>query len=1054
MTFLCLAALALSEYTVELPKKPCESQRLAARELVEALERATGQKTVDNGKLRFVLARSPDGTEPPSAFASLSERRGNVIYFWGDDSGAYPGTLYAVYGFLAKRLGVVWAYPGEDGVFIPKRSELEFAEGVRDTFEPRYDKGVFRSVPLSCIMEYQKDIPRPLQWSEKQAMARVEEVEVWHRRHRLYSRENFAYGHAFTQWQKRFEKTHPEYLSLRDDGSRVGVKWQNPTTTKLCVSNPDVIEQILADWKVAGTPKYLNVCENDGFNYCVCKGCKELDADLPGEDFNLNKTDRYLWFWNRLAEKARKIRPDVQLVTYIYSSYRFPPRRERIEYPENMCFGIVPTFTDDIRSFLANWAKAGLKRFFLRPNFHCAYGVLPRGVEKYVYDVYAYCCRHGLVGVDFDSDFGRYPLRPENYVTCRMIAEPEGSFEMFMDEFCSSFGEAKDEVAAYYADIRKRYEARREQVNAEARKGIMLDDTEMAKFQTRFHTEAELLADVARLEKAAAKSFSDPMAAKRVQDLVVFARHYVLTWRFFDAARAKDASRLAKAAQELVDYRIAHQNVLKDFYGMNMLGNWRGLENAIWKKMRNRPWGTNPDAAVFTGKKCEIPAAIVAIDASVELGPIKPVHGVNNGPVRARADQCRGNFDTFTAARIPSVRTHDSVYCSSYGKWHTVDISAVFPDIDKDVDDPASYDFTYTDQYLGNIRDAGSEVFYRLGQSIEHGIKKYYIHPPKDSLKWARICEHVVRHYNEGWANGKKWNIRHWEIWNEPNNNSANNPTCWGGTNEEFFDFFDVAAKHLKKCFPDLMIGGPATTGGEDYSKLFLANAHKRGTPLDFFSWHGYGKTVYDIAERARNTRKLMDDNGYRNAKSYCTEWNYVKGWTQDWLYTLRVEMGDAVQKGAAHRMAMILAFQDSSVDLAHYYDARPNAMNGIFDSVTLRPMKGYYPFYAFSKLAALGTQIKVMKDDLEVFAVAAKDAAGNLGLIVCRYTDDNNVVSPKRVTVKCEQTSFVDSIVHLTDSVCSYTEVVPEVGSDGSVAVNMEPNSFFYIAKKIKHTK
>ena len=26
--------------------------------------------------------------------------------------------------------------------------------------------------------------------------------------------------------------------------------------------------------------------------------------------------------------------------------------------------------------------------------------------------------------------------------------------------------------------------------------------------------------------------------------------------------------------------------------------------------------------------------------------------------------------------------------------------------------------------------------------------------PPKDYAKWARICEHVVRHYNEGWGWG------------------------------------------------------------------------------------------------------------------------------------------------------------------------------------------------------------------------------------------------------------------------------------------------------------
>ena len=39
--------------------------------------------------------------------------------------------------------------------------------------------------------------------------------------------------------------------------------------------------------------------------------------------------------------------------------------------------------------------------------------------------------------------------------------------------------------------------------------------------------------------------------------------------------------------------------------------------------------------------------------------------------------------------------------------------------------------------------------------------------PPKDFRKWAQICEHIIRHYNEGWADGHKWDIRYWEIWNE-----------------------------------------------------------------------------------------------------------------------------------------------------------------------------------------------------------------------------------------------------------------------------------------------
>ena len=201
------------------------------------------------------------------------------------------------------------------------------------------------------------------------------------------------------------------------------------------------------------------------------------------------------------------------------------------------------------------------------------------------------------------------------------------------------------------------------------------------------------------------------------------------------------------------------------------------------------------------------------------MKPIKPLNGVNNGPVPARAYQSSSNFKSYRAARIPSARPHDAVFCSSYGGPHVADISGIFPDFDKDENDPASYDFIYTDRLLDTIRKAGTEVFYRLGQSIEHGVKKYHNGPPKDYAKWARICEHVIRHYNEGWADGFRWNVRHWEIWNEASNNSPSNPTCWGGTTEQFYDFYEVVARHLKKCFPNLMIGGPATTGWEEWSE-------------------------------------------------------------------------------------------------------------------------------------------------------------------------------------------------------------------------------------------
>ena len=88
----------------------------------------------------------------------------------------------------------------------------------------------------------------------------------------------------------------------------------------------------------------------------------------------------------------------------------------------------------------------------------------------------------------------------------------------------------------------------------------------------------------------------------------------------------------------------------------------------------------------------------------------------------------------------------------SYGGWVYVDIPNMFRDFDVDETDPASYDFAFTDALMAEIVKAGCEPYYRLGVTIENYpyIRAYRISPPKDFAKWARICEHIVRHYING----------------------------------------------------------------------------------------------------------------------------------------------------------------------------------------------------------------------------------------------------------------------------------------------------------------
>ena len=471
----------------------------------------------------------------------------------------------------------------------------------------------------------------------------------------------------------------------------------------------------------------------------------------------------------------------------------------------------------------------------------------------------------------------------------------------------------------------------------------------------------------------------------------------------------------------------------------------------------------------FTMKtKTPPPVTTVTIDAAKPAGRIKPMNAVNNGPSRARSDQSRGNFDTYKALRTPYARIHDANWCSTYGAPHTVDVTAVFPDFDADVSSPASYDFTMTDAYLQTIVDAGTEVFFRLGQSIEHGVKKYGILPPKDNQKWAEICEHIIRHYTEGWAGGFKWKLDYWELWNEPDlhvpldGGLPPNPKTWTGNCQQFFDLYATAAKHLKKCFPHLKIGGPALAGGWAWAELFLADMKKRKVPIDFFSWHIYAVTPEQIAGRCDLARQTLDKFGYRKTESILNEWNYVKDWSPSWVYSLEVESGTDNLKDAAFIAATMSACQDKPLDMLMYYDARVGcAMNGLFDLISLEPLKGYYPFYAWAKLADLGKQVKAKLDfvqmecyawkdveipDVYVTAAASADGSRHAALI-SRYQDDNNVNYKREVKVKLAGKKKFDKVAcHLTDAWRTYTEVPLDVADDGSVTLMLGPRSFAFI--------
>ncbi|MBQ3529243.1 MAG: hypothetical protein IJA47_01975 [Oscillospiraceae bacterium] len=429
-------------------------------------------------------------------------------------------------------------------------------------------------------------------------------------------------------------------------------------------------------------------------------------------------------------------------------------------------------------------------------------------------------------------------------------------------------------------------------------------------------------------------------------------------------------------------------------------------------------------------------------DLSKKAGTFKILNATNGGPWyrRSATSQNRSNLEAYKAARIPYARNHDSAMCGVYGGPYSHDISNIFPNPEADPLLPESYDFACTDDSILSCLEAGTETYFRLGQTIEHHIKKHNTFPKMDFKKWAVVCEHIIRHYNEGWADGYHLNIKYWEIWNEPDlgcNDPATSKT-WGGTPAQFYDFFATAVKHLKECFPNIKVGGPALAHDEDWAEAFMTEMVKRNIPIDFFTWHRYTGRVGRIIENSEYIKDLLVRYGYTETESHLNEWNYLKGWKgDDFQATINAIHG---MKGAAFTMAIICAAQDSTIDMLMYYDTRPSVFCGAFDYYSYQPLKGYYPLYWYGMFYDMVAEIKAENKLDDVYSLCGVDKDGKVLSVLCYYTNEEDTAENKSVKVDLGREGKYE--VYLLDE--NHTNELVATTSD--LTFELTPNSCILI--------
>lgn len=397
-----------------------------------------------------VPANSPKNFALQESCFLITEKE---AYFYGHEE---RGSHFAVLDFLEEALGVRW--PSGKDIYAPKQNPI-VVHKTKGRWIPPFTLRFMRS-------------------GKKQLTQRL-----WKSRMRMAWGKNWNYGTGdaeLASWWKKYGTTHPEFFAMNIRGFRgpaptrlkgLQLKWDADAyrgknlRVAFCCTSDSYLDEVIAYWRKNPDRPWLNFSQPDVYSFecCYCEKCLALDPvkikkgeKLP--DYNL--ADRYIYMTNRFAEKAVKIDPKVNIMSEIYNFSRNPPSYAKIKYPDNVCYRMVPgDFTiKGIHSLIDGWKKAGMKRFFYRPNRHGHYVTLmPCGYEEYFFNILQKLVKEGCLGFDYDVAHtylhqGQYF---SDYVLFKAMQDPSKDFAYWENHYMQAFTPAQKEITSYFAYWRK-----------------------------------------------------------------------------------------------------------------------------------------------------------------------------------------------------------------------------------------------------------------------------------------------------------------------------------------------------------------------------------------------------------------------------------------------------------------------------------------------------------------------------------------------------------------------------------------------------------------------
>lgn len=391
-----------------------------------------------------ILAQSGSAGLGPDGFCIRTVAPNHLLIVGG--SGA--GTLYGVYEFFERVMGVRWLAPDATHVPAPPSSLPEI--------DVRYEPPLaWRDISYRAFGQYP--------W-----FAAVHRLNGQHANlpEEMGGSIGFAtgFGHTFFSFvdPREYGETHPEYFSEIDGERRV-----TPNGTQLCLTNPDVLAIVVEKTRriLMDSPprrRIVSITQMDWGGWCECERCAAVDEREEGHSGTVIR------FVNQVAQAIEQEFPDAFIDTFAYMYTRKPPKhaRPRDNVIVRLCsiecdFGRPLSdpdspqnraFHQDLRDWAAIapnlWAWDYTQNWYCHQQPHPNFHVLQPNVAFYA--------DNGVTGLFEQAS----PVSPHSdfeylkgYLLAKAVWDPHTDWERNFDEFVDLYYREAGPFIREYIDL-------------------------------------------------------------------------------------------------------------------------------------------------------------------------------------------------------------------------------------------------------------------------------------------------------------------------------------------------------------------------------------------------------------------------------------------------------------------------------------------------------------------------------------------------------------------------------------------------------------------------